>query len=582
MKGMLNVALISAISLLTIIGTLSFSLAYKSNAVVKGIQERNIKESVNQFKILEKGLEQSASYSAYQAFYNTLKHGTYRNDGNGVAGKCNTDSIQKFPTNLPYLKIYDSICDEIPAGIENRIIKQVEKEQIQVFTEYISSIKENYKIDIPRYASKIISIDNEHISFNLDSNEKLTFENANMKVSDNFVISKIEKLPLKRLIDTVSKFLEKDYVKDAIVSSEKSMSNVKLDAAKIKKSEWNNANKLNDGELGGTCKNTEFKICVDPSIVKNFDYVYPKKADFLTQECENVFRLKTIQNTNSISINVPGSTLSVETNQNMIDSNVDTTDESTCATSYQGDSASCDCIKLVCGVNSPVIVGDEKRFRTIEEHEAGSDMKCAPCVGIISGKTFGESFDTCEQYKLKVCQEGTEQNGECIVTKSIECPSTGSSCSLANYDEDKDLCYYNQGCPKRTGCPSSGLYSYDSSEYCELEGGNNGIYKASPTCPGGFTFDPAKDECIKTIPKQCPSGTEEFGSTGRCYAATKTDPTCSLHKTLYTKTCGFNYQANVAALVKVKDGERYPVYDEADKKTSSRNLEFDFMSLSKN
>ena len=99
MKAVINVALISAVSVLTVIGVYSFSIAYQSHAVIKGLQERNIIESVNQMKFIEMGMEQAALYSVYQSVYSTSKYGAY---GHGV---CEDPAKLGMPNDFPYWSI---------------------------------------------------------------------------------------------------------------------------------------------------------------------------------------------------------------------------------------------------------------------------------------------------------------------------------------------------------------------------------------------------------------------------------------------------------------------------------------------
>ncbi len=187
-----------------------------------------------------------------------------------------------------------------------------------------------------------------------------------------------------------------------------------------------------------------------------------------------------------------------------------------------------------------------------------------------------------------------EWQGGCYLVETCgdgeRCDSV-SGCISDPGNTAREVCWYDRvsaipisSCASCTG----GFYNCDYAMGCEstvpcdpcLSG------PADKVCPSGTTL--YNGECRgETISKVCPSyAPEEFGSSERCYQISQ-NPVCTLRKTLYTKTCDYNYQASVTALVDLTDNEgsyqnKYPVYDPIEKKTDLRNLELQFYMLSKN
>ena len=215
MKAAINLALASAVGVLNVISVFSFSIAYKSHAVVKGFQERNIIESVNQMEFIEMGMDQAILYSVYQAGYDVSKYGTYKNGEYGTFGKCDTASVDpqlpdRIPKDLPYWRIFGTTCFDttgfpvIPSEIERDMITQLEKEVPDRFTEYTDAIKIEYDISIPNYESAVQLSDSDTIVTLTADDGEINFDSEKLKLSDTLSgITKTVRLPLKRLIDYI-------------------------------------------------------------------------------------------------------------------------------------------------------------------------------------------------------------------------------------------------------------------------------------------------------------------------------------------------------------------------------------------
>ena len=367
-------------------------------------------------------------------------------------------------------------------------------------------------------------------------------------------------------------------------------------------------NDLNNGELTDrgikNCKSTEYKICIHPDVTHDFEYVYPSKAEILPTNCESKFEDTVNNNIDNLDFQTPDTKVLIE--PKLVETKVDVNDETICSTSNVANSNSCDCIKWACPAAQQVVVGDSTLITLayIKQSAKENDL-CADCYGI---ETDDEGIQLCIQYSGKICKSGTPQDGNCLVQIDPNCPDGMSlngdtdkcevdpSCSAGNYDTGTDDCRFDtqSACPdgfivvscfgeEPPTCICSGIAS------CPAGDLNTDTDKceSNPTCSTG-SYKPATNYCEKTIPKECPDGTEEYKDesgdyTGRCYKENPGTPICDLHKTLYSKTCNYNYQASAAALVNVKDKDnKYPVYDSVEKKTDIRNLELQFYILSKN
>jgi len=293
-------------------------------------------------------------------------------------------------------------------------------------------------------------------------------------------------------------------------------------------------------------------------------------------------------------------------------------------------------VRWVCAQPTQVKVGDQERERPIGDFVVGTgaekpDIECTTCFSIEGGN--------CIQYSDKVCFEGTPQNGFCKVEVNPSC-NVGSYNSITNdcrtsaicsgvLNSATDMCEASPDCPiggsyfsnenvcvliarEEAGCPagftqvglcSGGECVCHTPNTCSTGVLDGVIDKclSGPRCPIGAGYDTVNDNCatgvfcsrglldtvtdrcVDFVGKQCPLSTKEYQGTGRCYKISESEPVCDLHKTLYTKTCDYNYQAEVATLVNLKDKEnKYPVYDNNDQKTDFRNLELRFYVLSKN
>lgn len=636
MKGNLAaLAVATVISALAITGVVFYGVVNKAHAVTKGIEERNIVESENQLnRLIEMGMEQAALHSTYQAAYNVSKYGTYQHGAYDTFGKCGVSLIDpallnKLPKTLPYWRILSTACFDTtnfpstPSEIEDKVIKPwLEKEISDRFNEYIIAIKNEYDndVDIPPYTSKIQFSGGETVSFEISTTEEIKYDSENLKLSHPLKkITKTIILPLKRLIDLgVDNFITKvpDPFSEKIEEAHQAMVSVTVkdmmnaNTNSVKPAYVNND--LNDGELTDittkNCKSTEYKICINPDIIPDFKYTYPPKSDLLPTNCEAKFKTKSTSNIDALDKVVGDTDFSIKPKFIETKVDLDADNPIVCPTSNVANSDSCDCLSWVCPSARQVKVGDTtKKVPKGQEPKVGTGPKqpavtCTTCFEI--------DGDDCIQYSDKVCVQGTPQNGNCLVQTTPTCAAGGTlngdvdrceiapTCSSGTYDTEMDSCITGQ-----VGmCPNGfsvipGTCTTVQPVTCKCSGSAScpagtlniaiDICQSIPTCNTG-TYNSETDKCEDTVSKQCPSGTTEYidpilGNTGRCYNTPTNSPVCGLHKTLYTKTCSYNYQANVAVLVNVADkNNKYPVYDSVEEKNDLRNLELQFYVLSKN
>ena len=648
MKGLTNMTFVIASSLLVTIGGLSLVLSYQSHSVIKGAQERAVVESINQMKFIEMGIEQAALYSAYQGVYPTSKYGTYKDGSYGISGTCDSTLIDPvFPKNdLPYWRIFGDTCFSTkPPEIEDIIKTQLNLEASDIFNKgYIETIKKEYDIIIPVYTSDVKLVDAEKVSLDFSASGEIKFESETLKLSDKLdKITKEIKLPLKRLIDySINKFINpSDPFAEEIKKAEQAMSDVALNHAFVKPEYVNN--NLNDGELKGNCKSTNFETCVDPRVIPDFTYNRPSKAELLPTNCQPEFETKIRKNMNGLEdeLNTKAANTDVSLEPKNVKTNINLLlDETKCTPDKTPNFGNCDCIRWVCQAPNQVKAGDQERERPIGDFVVGDgagkpNVECTTC--------FSAEGGNCIQYSDKVCFEGTPQNGFCKVEVNPSC-NAGSYNGITNdcrtsaicsglLNGATDMCEASPDCPiggsyfssedvcvliakEEAGCPAGftqvglcfgGECTCHTSDTCSTGILDSGIDKclSSPKCPIGTGYDAVNDNCVRAafcsrgfldtatdrcedfVGKKCPLGTEEYQGTGRCYntPSASSEPVCNLHKTLYTKICSYNYQAEVATLVNLKDTikeNKYPVYDSIEQKTDFKNLELQFYVLSKN
>lgn len=633
MKAVINVALISAVSVLTIIGIYSFSVAYQSHSVLKGLQERNIVESVNQIEFIKMAKEQAGIYSTYQSAYDISKYGTYKHGTYGISGTCDPSLLTGLPDDIPYWRVFDNACfDSLasPPEMEDIIKTQLKQEIPYRFKEYMDAIKTRYDIILPEYTTDATILNDEEISFTLSfTPQEIKFDSENLDLSKFLgTIQKTIEIPIRRMI----KFAAVSIVSFDPIPAEIESANQNMNAFPISPStvnpDWGDS-KLNNGELSGSCQTTAFQSCVHPD---DEPYTYPEKPQLIPKVyCNGKFVSSVVDKVSSVSENDPLTGLSVRTYPDWVSETVNSEDETTCLTpSPEISSASCDCVKWICPASRQVKVGDGTEIVPLGQGPVvGIDalsppVACTTCfategsdciqysfqacpngfeetggVGFLSKEKSMASFSSislvpilpppvipeCVQYADKVCPDSypIELNGQCINTAEKECadPSIDTRIGGSCYDtlclddpliENPEECFvYPADCPD--GFPQE----YDT-DNCRTDP------PVSKTCPDGFPFS-KNGQCAQYASKICPSGTEEFGSTGRCYNTppVESGPVCDLRKNLHEKTCNYNYQADAAALVNVKDKKnKYPVYDSAEDKTDFRNLELQFYVLSKN
>lgn len=609
MKGNLAaLAVATVISILAITGVVFYGVVNKAHAVTKGIEERNIVESENQLnRLIEMGMEQAALYSTYQAAYNVSKHGTYQHGAYDTFGKCDVSLIDpallnKIPKTLPYWRILSTACfgttgfPSTPAEIEDKVIRPwLEKEISDRFNEYIIAIRNEYDndIDIPPYTSKIQLSDGETVSFEISTTGEIKYDSEKLKLSHPLKkITKTIGLPLKRLIDLgVDNFIKvPDPFSEKIEEAHQAMGGITVkDMVNANQNSVKPAyvdDDLNNGELtdrtAKNCKSTEYKRCINPDVIP--DFTYPPKADLLPTNCEAEFKTKSTSNIDALDKVVGDTDVSIE--PKFIETKVDVNDETICSTlNAANSSASCDCMKWACrgSIKSgvPVVVGtNDQTLALPSEIEVTNTPTCAECISINGG--------TCTQFTGKVCPsgydprdadgDGTVEDNECVQVSSKACPADHPNEWDSDGDGEKecyklDICLDDQKCSPTSGCISDP--GNKKHEVCWWD-------KQLKQCSSGTT--PHESECWSNTQKsiECPASTTEFGSTGHCFKSAQL-PSCILHKTLYTKICNYNYQANVAVLVNATDKiKKYPVYDSVEGKTDLRNLELQFYVLSKN
>ncbi len=563
MKAAINIAVIAAVSTVVVIGVISFNFAYQVQSISKGVNERNIIESMNQINSIKNTFSIAALFSIYHGIYDVLKTGSYVEN---YEGNCDSDQLVDFPTDLPYWRVYDEIC------IENQIdliqLKLQQKLPL-LFFEYVKSMRDLYpQLEVPEFSVPFLTINKNKIFavFTSDvTNNKIKFQNTNLEISTDASIEKTVSVIVNSLIDNAKEIFlgTDDPIDDKIVLSASQMRMVDVKT------------KLNNDNLSGNCEMIRYDGCYSP----NSKFTYPTKREMFPETCKTEFISKLTNNIETINFVDSLVELSTDVTLSNIKTNIEFENEDTCLVQSSISSLECGCIEQKCIGSHPVKLGDSQRTVELNGRIANQNDICVPCTSIITGSG---STELCEQYTDKLCLEGSEENGRCVVKASPICPSTGSSCSSAVYDTLTNSCYYDQGCPREIGCPSSNVYEIDSSHNCEIENGNVNIYKASPNCPNGYDFDIGNDVCVKYEDKQCPSGTEEFQNTGRCYSSLKSVPECTLRENLYTKQCQYEYKADVATLVNVKSNEKYPIYDYIENQDDLKNLQLKFYILSKN
>lgn len=597
MKSQVNAVWIAGASMLAIIGVLSFSLAYQVQSVVRGQNERTIIEAINEMEFVKKAIPHAAVYSSYQAAYETLKYGGYSTQG------C---TPEKF-NNLPYWKVNDNEC--FPNNLDQDLTQDLKK----IMSEYLKDLKEKaskIKIEIPEYQSMAVEIKGDQINVQASANEKIKFRIEGLELSDSPNIKTTVKLRIGDLVNKgIEIFRDKNPVKEQIVLAEQSISNA--------------------------CKKISYEKCFNPFTTS----IKKTKKELLDATCPNVL----VDFEDSIKKNILGLNskfdtkdidVTLTTDNDLIQANVDS-DKENCEEKKQpdfrgklSDASTCDCIRWVCGISNPVVVGDEKRTRILVEQIVNPDETCAPCTNI--------KDNICEQFTTKICLEGTPQNGNCKIETepctvgkysfSTKDCRFSAFCSSGKLDTTTDKCVIKPpDCPKggtyvseenncvliapfEKGCPDDGFAKACSGAECTCRTGDacssgkldvitDVCVTGNPTC-FGEDYDSASDnckspascfpdstgKCVSFVDKECPPGTKEFENTGRCYSKSRASPTCALKETLYTKVCEYKYTAEANVLVNVEDTikeNKYPVYDSVEQKTDFRNLELQFYVLSK-
>ena len=614
-----NYAATVGVSLIVVISVFSFSAAYQSHAVIKGVRERNLVESVDQLEFIKMGMEQSAVYSTDQASYNVSKYGTYKNGQYGIFGKCDMKQIDKtlfnnIPKDLPYWKVFSNACFTTnPSEIEFIIKSQLETETSGRFNEYIDAIKKEYDITIPAYASTV-QIMNDAIATDMTTEDEIKFESELLKISNKLSkISKTVKLPLKRLIDySVDKFVILDPFSQEIQNADQAMSTVTIHS--LTKPEFVN-NNLNDGELTdrttNSCKSLGYKICINPLLTPDGAYTYPTKLELLPTSCKSDFERKVNQNIDALDsrFTTPDTVASIKPEFVKADVDSDETPPK-CQTGYAQNFDDCDCVKWGCTGDTPVVFGTTDRTLTLPSTTEITTQSCSECVGI-TGSTCTQFVDIecLNPFSARdVDDDGTIEREECVQIFDKECPldfplKVGGQCfqeRVPGCNNPISPCTFNQvscgtnsfcfeeaqGGPSCVSC-SPGFFNCDFVQGCESTTPCDPCL-TGPVPKQCLVGKPHGSECWgSTTSKACPSDApHEFGTTGRCYKELKA-PTCILHKTLYTKACSYDYLAEVASSVNLKDKEnnfanKYPVYDSVEQKTDFKNLELQFYVLSKN
>ncbi len=562
MKSQVNAVWIAGASILAIIGVLSFSLAYQVHSVVRGLHERTIIEAINEMEFVKKASQQSLVYSVYQGTYEVLKFGDYTTEG------CD---IEKFD-NLPYWRTNEKTC--APTSIKTPLRNKVEK----IFVEYLTELKETAQkinIKIPEYSVELI-INDDYIDAIATTNERLNFKIENLEVSDSGDIAKTVNVAVNRLLEIGKKhFIDKDPVKEQLELSESQLSEIPV------------IQDLGNGELTGNCKSTSFEICLNPDA----EYIYPSKADMLPEACEKRFVKEIVSSINNLNLD---SSISLKTKENLIKSSVDTKPfiigstnlptgaaivvppepqtglEPKCKTSKIANYKDCGCISWACSGEYPVKVGDKSQFKPSGMNTLVTETD--PCTRCITTK-LEEGAEVCQQYADKVCPTGY---GERLVRLSFP---TGAAVIIppgSSVTETKCVKVEKQICPTFCSVSASGNCVICSEFTGECS-------SCSLVCPKDSVSSPDGTECWGDIKsKECPSGTEEYENTGRCYSKSQVSSVCDLSRSLHTKACSYDYSAEANVLVSIKDGNKYSLYDSVEQKNDMRNIELQFYILSKN
>ncbi len=546
MKSQVNAVWIASASVLAVVGVLSFSLAYQVQSVLRGQNERTIIEAINEMELVKKALPQAAVYSSYQAGYETLKYGGYSTQG------C---TPEKF-NNLPYWKVDDNEC--FPNNLNQDLARNVK----EIMDEYLKALKEEaskIKIEIPEYRSMAIELKGEEITVQTSANEKIKFLIEGLELSDSPNIKTTVKLRIADLINKgIEIFRDKNPVKDQIVFAEQSISNAckKITYEKCFNPFTENVEKTKRQMLDATC----------PDVLVDFEDSIKK----------NILGLNSKFDTKDIDV-------TLETNNDLIQAHVDSEiEKETCTQErlpdYRGklsDGSACACIEWACPSDKPIAVGSPSVLSEFDKCSAR--VEAPPSCGGLREISNG----LCVKILPKECLEGKEIDGKCYKERVSGCSTPAEPCSYYRVSCDtKSFCFDVATGSSCTSC-SEGFFNCDFVQGCESTVSCEPclVYVGEKQCPGAEV----DGECWGEVTsKRCQVGTE-IG--GKCYATPISNTVCGLKETLYKKTCNYAYSAEANVLVNVEDTikeNKYPVYDESDKKTDFRNLELQFYVLSKN
>ncbi len=205
MKAQMNIALIMAVSVLTVVGVFSFSLAYQTESVVKGFRERSIIHSINEMEFFKKAVEQSFTYSAYQGIYDLAKNGGFT-ENNGHTARW-----------IYYGKLESPLPKE-KAGLDSFVQDKVSASTAIIHKEYLDKIKVP-GLTLPEYAVDS-KIDSGMIDVNAESEGSLGFDSPDLKISTQLPLESKVKSKMKKVFDTAyDKFGTNDEIGNGIVQA---------------------------------------------------------------------------------------------------------------------------------------------------------------------------------------------------------------------------------------------------------------------------------------------------------------------------------------------------------------------------
>lgn len=631
MKAAVNVALTAIVGVMVVVGVSSFTLVYKSDAAVKGINERNVMESLAQMEFVKKAIVQSATYSVQQEAYELLKYGGYDAYGN----ECDPSSTSGYPADSPYWlvlgeKCFPSVQSSLDAGMKDGVFEK--------FAQNLESIrgKFNDKLKLPEYLggssdkcpagykysaekktcmcdsiggdesecplgeehyTEVRIFNDNSVYVKIPQTSRLEFKSETLELSDNADIRIYADIPLGKILKFANDNLDEinKYMSSSLKISEDEMKSVDYDGKPVDCTKIEYANTA--------------KYCGQPKITET-------KKDILDISCPNAlerYEDGIIGKVSSYGLVSPDKSfkLYLAADRNRIGSYADV-DIDTCESGKKENYDGCSCASWACAGTTPVKFGADYMLpsslpfsTSIDPSESGSVI-CSPCAKVKAGLL--DDPDTCEQFVTESCPEGfgptsgvsalstasisfattppPESPAPCV--KSIDPESASPICGNPSNSPIDGKCYDSE-CLDNLGegeGPEACIDPSDSVVGCPsdyTQGLENGAVTCKK-CPAGYTEGSKNGAmtCERWSDKKCPGDLVEFENTGRCYKLPTSSPSCVNHETLYTKTCTYDYSATANVAASLESDSKHSVYDPKELTTKQRNLELDFHILSKN